>query len=446
MPSDRAHANTPRAARTCALASALLLGLCGACEPRGPVLHPQFPGGGDLANVPLLGVDVLSKLEGMYGVARGADRFGGTVAVHASRDALSIFSNWHDNYAILRAGCLAGGTILELEGYWRYASESDTGLIRLTVAPPALALALCTGAPVPSTAGPAQLVGGTGEGNGPLHEGSIFRFGKPLLSTAGRFWVAAHHGACATIDDCGDTYGHAVSENSLPSLRLVEAFGASDVEIDVRLTADGVPILFHDDNFGPRLANGVYCHGAVKDFTLADARARCKLKYGEDIPTLDEALATAVKDTTLSGIWLDLKVAGAVQPALASATQYRALATQLGRKIEIILGLGERDVLDAYRALGAPPGTPCLVELDPSDVRGAGCQFWGPRWTRGPQVDDVRAFQLEGRAVMFWTIDESNYVDRFLKEARPNGILSDRPGMVFHRFQTLGVFPRDRLP
>ena len=445
MPSDRAHALAPRADRTCAFASALLLGLCGACEPRGPVLHPVFPGGGNLANVPRLGIDVLSKLDGMYVVGRGAGRFGSTVAVHASRDALSIFSTWHDNYAILSAGCLAAGTVLELEGTWRYASETDTGLIRLTVSPPALALALCSGAPVPTTAGPALLVGGTGEEDRPLGEAAAFRFARPLLSTAGRFWVAAHHGACATIDDCG-TDGRAVSENSLPSLRLVEAFGASDVEVDVRLTADGVPILFHDDNFGPRLANGVYCHGAVKDFTLADALARCKLKYGEDIPTLDEALATAVKDTTLSAIWLDLKVPEAVRPALDAAAKYRALATQLGRKIEIIIGLGDRDVLAAYRAAGAPPGTPCLVELDPSDVRGAGCQFWGPRWTRGPVVDDVRAFQLEGRAVMFWTIDEAAYVDLYLKQSRPNGILTDRPGMVFHRFQTLGVFPRDRLP
>jgi glycerophosphoryl diester phosphodiesterase len=440
MPSDRAHVLPPRAARACAFAAALLLGLCGACEPRGPVLHPKFPNGGDLANASPVPVDALPKLEGMYQVARGGTRFGGTVAVHASRGALSIFSNWHDNYAILAAGCLAGGTVLELEGYWRYASESDTGLIRLTVAPPALALALCTGAPVPTTAGPAQLTGGTGENNGAIHEGSSFRFAKALLPTAGRFWVAAHHGACATVDDCG------TSENSLPSLLQVEAFGASDVEVDVRMTADGVPILFHDDNFGPRLANGVYCHGAVKDFTLADARARCQLKFGEDIPTLDEALAAVVKSTTLSAIWLDLKVPGAVQPALDASAKYRALATQLGRKIEIIFGLGDRDVLAAYRAANVPAGTKCLVELDPSDVRGAGCQFWGPRWTRGPVVDDVRSLQLEGRAVMFWTIDEAAYVDLYLKQARPNGILTDRPGMVFHRFQTLGVYPRDPLP
>lgn len=422
------------------LAAGLLLSLCAACDPRTAVLHPVFPNGGDLKGVPPLGASVLSRLEGMYGVSRGGSRFGATVALHASPQALSIFSNWHDDYAILRAGCLSGGTVLELEGTWRYASESDTGLIRLTVSPPEVALALCTNTPIPTTAAPAQLTGSLGKEDGPLTERVAFSYAKPLLPTAGRFWVAAHHGACATIDDCG------ASENSVPSLRMVEAFGATDVEIDVRMTADGVAILFHDDNFGPRLANGVFCHGKVSDFALADVRARCKLKFGEDVPTLDEALASAVNDTGLAAVWLDIKVPEAVQPAVAAAARARTLAAQAGRQIEFILGLGEKDVLDAYLAAGAPAGTRCLVELDPSDVRNAGCQFWGPRWTRGPVVDDVRSLQLEGRAVMFWTIDEAGYVDLYLKQSRPNGILTDRPGMVFHRFQTLGVYPRDRLP
>jgi hypothetical protein len=37
-------------------------------------------------------------------------------------------------------------------------------------------------------------------------------------------------------------------------------------------------------------------------------------------------------------------------------------------------------------------------------------------------------------------------VDLYLRQAKPNGILSDRPGMVFHRFQTLGTLPRGRIP
>jgi glycerophosphoryl diester phosphodiesterase len=227
---------------------------------------------------------------------------------------------------------------------------------------------------------------------------------------------------------------------------MVESFGASDVEVDVRLTADGVPILFHDDNFGPRLASGVYCHGPVENFTLADIRALCKLKYGEDIPTLEQALDTVIRDTGLAGLWLDVKVGAAIMPVLNSLEPFRALAKQLDRSVDIVIGLGEKDVLAAYLASPVPAGTHCLVELEASDVRRAGCQFWGPRWTRGPMVPDVQALQAENRAVMYWTIDDPTYVDLYLRQAKPNGILSDRPGMVFHRFQTLGRFAPDRIP
>jgi glycerophosphoryl diester phosphodiesterase len=422
------------------LTCAALVGLCAACEPSGEVLHPEFGDASQLNGVPRLTVDVLGKLEGMYQVARGGVSFGATTAVHAVRDTLSLYTNAQDNYAILHAGCLSGGTQLVLEGYWRYASSSDTGLIRLSLAPPELAAALCTGAPLPNPPLPPQLTGRIGSGTGPLGVAVDLRFAKPLVTTTGRFWVAGHHGACSTADDCG------ASENSLPSIRMVEPFGATDVEIDVRLTADGVPILYHDDNFSPRLSKGVYCHGPVEDFTLADVRASCKLKFGEDVPTLDEALETALNDTTLSGVWLDLKVGAAVGPALAAQAKYQALASQLGRTVDIILGLGEQEVLDAYLAANAPAGTLCLVELDPDDVRRAGCQFWGPRWTRGPMVADVRALQAENRAVMFWTINQAGFVDLYLRQAKPNGILTDRPGMVFHRFQTLGTLPPGRIP
>ncbi|MER5890376.1 glycerophosphodiester phosphodiesterase [Streptomyces sp. NPDC001941] len=43
----------------------------------------------------------------------------------------------------------------------------------------------------------------------------------------------------------GDPYR--VRENTLPSLRSARAHGADAVEVDVRLTRDGVPVLLHDD-------------------------------------------------------------------------------------------------------------------------------------------------------------------------------------------------------
>jgi glycerophosphoryl diester phosphodiesterase len=424
------------------LSAALALAICcAACEPRDDVLHPTFPNGGQLASASPLPAGALKKLEGMYGVSKGIPRFGRTVAVGSARDTtLSFFTNNHDNYAIFQAGCLSGGTQLVLEGYWRYASESDTGLLRVSVGPPAVAAALCSGSPLPTPTPPIVFDGKLGVANGPLQEPVTIGFFRPLIDTTGKFWVSAHHGACQTVDDCG------ASENSIPSLLMVESFGATDVEIDVRITADGVPILFHDDNFGPRLSTGLYCHGPVSRFTLADVRALCKLKFGEPVPTLEEALLAILNQTNLAAVWLDIKVANAIDPVVKLQAKYQALARQRGSKLAIVLGLGESDVLAAYKALKQPPDTFCLVELSPAEVRNTSCQFWGPRWTRGPMVSDVQSLQAENRYVMYWTIDDPSVIDLYLKQSKPNGLLSDRPGLVFHRFQSLGTLPPKERP
>jgi glycerophosphoryl diester phosphodiesterase len=373
----------------------------------------------------------------MYSVSSGGQRFGTTVAVHTARNTLSIFAGVNANYAILRGGCLSNRSRLVLEGFWRYAASADTGLLRLEVGPPEVAAALCA-EQGPGTAAlpPATLAGATGVSAGQPTEATSFTYQHALIDPGQRFSIVGHHGACQTIDDCG------FSENSVESIRQVEAFGASVVELDVRLTSDGIPILFHDDTFSPRLNNGIYCHGRVNQFSMAHVRALCRLRYNEQIPTLEESLQAVIDQTALDGVWLDVKEPEAVALTLAIMDRYNAEAQRKNRRLSIVIGLGAQDVLDKYRSLAPPPpGTRCLVELEPQDVRDANCDFWGPRWTRGPMSDAVRALQEEGRSVVYWSIDEPDFMDLFLTAGKPNGMLSGRPGLLFHRYQTVGTVP-----
>ncbi len=86
--------------------------------------------------------------------------------------------------------------------------------------------------------------------------------------------------------------GHA-PENTLAGLRRAAALGVRWVEFDVKLSRDGHPILFHDQDL-ERTTNG---RGPVAATDLADLRrldagAWFGAAYrGEPIPTLDEALA-----------------------------------------------------------------------------------------------------------------------------------------------------------
>ncbi len=94
-------------------------------------------------------------------------------------------------------------------------------------------------------------------------------------------------------------------ENTLASFRRAVALGVPAIELDVVLSADGVPVVFHDAHVD-RLTDG---RGAVQDLTwdqLARLRLRTELAYGavgggppvvlryqrpEPIARLDEVLA-----------------------------------------------------------------------------------------------------------------------------------------------------------
>jgi glycerophosphoryl diester phosphodiesterase len=87
--------------------------------------------------------------------------------------------------------------------------------------------------------------------------------------------VIGHRGAAA----------HA-PENTLAGFRVAKALGCGWVEFDVRLTADGAPVVCHDD----RLDRTTGARGRISQLPLSAIR-QFDAGHGERIPTLDEALA-----------------------------------------------------------------------------------------------------------------------------------------------------------
>lgn len=147
-------------------------------------------------------------------------------------------------------------------------------------------LGTATGAPVASTTGPADT------------SATTCRSDRILASlrdqSDGIILIAAHRGA--HLDQ---------PENSLPAIRRAVEVGADIVEIDIRLTRDGVPILMHDETVD-RTTNGT---GAVAEMTLEEIRAlRLRGPDGEitdlPVPTLEEALEIGTDRVLIN---LDLK-------------------------------------------------------------------------------------------------------------------------------------------
>jgi glycerophosphoryl diester phosphodiesterase len=428
---------------------------------------PTFPNGGFLARaVPLANPALLSQLEGVYNTS---SRFGSGVVVRSSvlhtnygdpsdqleAPTLSLLAYDHLGFAILEAGCLSDNAMqvaaapsrLVLEGYWRYLDapmpdSSSTGLVRLFVTPASLADAICSASP-PSTLPdlPATLSGATGDGNVAPDNALAVTYSHPLKSreVEGKksFFVGAHHGGCQTLQNCG------ISENTPETFVLAKHLGADYIEVDVRLTADNVPICFHL-GLSPAAVQGVYCSGAVEDFTYKQLLANCRLRNGEVIPRLEDVLEYGLRRTDLV-IWLDLKTSNTVVPASQVLINLAAKYPNTRLLQRVAMGLPDSDVMGAFQSAKQAgqlmPDQRCLIEDAPSDVINVPCQGWGPRYTRGPMAGDVQNLQSQGKFVGYWTINDPTTIDAFLGAGKPNGILTNDLGLLNQRWEAVGVLP-----
>jgi glycerophosphoryl diester phosphodiesterase len=361
-------------------------------------------------------------LEGLWDSTEGGSLLGSSLVLHESPGYLSIFDHRDATYAVLQAGCLDDGRLV-LEGYHRTAIDTTTGLVRLFVEPAAEAQALCRGEPAASSL---RLAGAFGSDRSLPDHALTLEFRRSLPATPTTM-VIAHRGGCRSSDDCG------ASENSLEVLRLAQRLGADRVEVDIQVTSDGVPILYHDASFGPLLTSGRYCRGAVSNFTWAHVTQLCQLRFGEAVPRFEEALRTVVEQTELVGLWLDVKTPAGMNAALPLVRKWDRIAAERNRNLRIVVGLSTEELVDAWLDLGPPNDVECLVELGVDALHETGCLVWAPRWTLGPMADTVARVQAEGHSVAFWTLDEQEFVDEFIHQARPNGLLTNRPGLVLQR-------------
>lgn len=417
------------------------------CEQVKEVSIPMFPDGGLLRTGTALSRDQLYGFEGMFTVVHGSALLGPETSVRTSPGTISVLTDKNDGYAVLGGACLPDGRVV-VEGYWQYPTEVEAGLVRLFVDQPDAAAALCNDqAPPPTT--DFTLSGAYGHNDDFPTIPLTLQWNRELKPWRGRFFTIAHHGGCEVTDYCG------ASPNSLESIRLSERVGCNAAELDVRMTRDGIPVLFHDPGLSRSLVRGVFCNGAVADLSLAELRGGCTMAYGEIIPTLEEALDMMVNQTEFEGTYLDEKTPDGVLP---SARVAAAVIADLkarnenddpsdDRHFAPVIGIPNADVLDAWHTAKATLQAegidvpPCLIEYDPNLVISEGCVAWGPTWTLGPQPDNVLKVRAAGKRTFFWTLNQTDFVDEFLEQAQPDGILTGRAAMVFHRYQEIGVTP-----
>jgi glycerophosphoryl diester phosphodiesterase len=123
--------------------------------------------------------------------------------------------------------------------------------------------------------------------------------------------VVGHRGASADAP-----------ENTLAAFRLAAEQGAGAIELDAKLSADGIPVVIHDDML-ERTTNG---HGAVRAQDLAglvrlDAGAWFDRRFaGEPVPTLEATLKLCIE------LGLELNIEIKPCPGRAAETAEKVVA------------------------------------------------------------------------------------------------------------------------
>lgn len=267
--------------------------------------------------------------------------------------------------------------------------------------------------------------------------------------TVGRCVVLAHRGASADAP-----------ENTLPAFALAEAAGADALEIDVRLTADGVVVVHHDETID-RLTDG---RGPLRALTLDqlrrfDAGYRFSPDGGRSFPYRGRGVVVPTLAETLAahpglGINVDLKdhdaamARAAVETVTAAGAGARTLLTSFDagvlaevRRLDpaIATGLAEPEVALFYRAYWRscwlPGRSPAAVG---AALRAAGrlpasarALQIPPRYRGLPLVTrgSVAAAHAAGLAVHVWTIDTPDQMRRLLG-CGVDGIVTNRPAVA----------------
>lgn len=136
----------------------------------------------------------------------------------------------------------------------------------------------------------------------PLALTPMWLFAAEQLRLAEEGSIQAH--TPVLIAHRGGVMGPELAENSLGALELAALNGYAMVEMDIRMTADGVPVAFHDR----QLLKHVGVEGSIEDFSFYDVSKLRYLEGNERILSLDEYLRRAA-DLDMA-IMLDTKTEG----------------------------------------------------------------------------------------------------------------------------------------
>jgi glycerophosphoryl diester phosphodiesterase len=245
----------------------------------------------------------------------------------------------------------------------------------------------------------------------------------------------AHRGFSATPELRG-------LENSLPAFAAAVDLGYTYLETDVRATADGELVAFHDESLD-RVTDG---HGTLESLTAAQL-SRVRIAGREPVPLLADVLGSFPH----ARFNLDVKTARAV-PGLDAVLRRtkahgRVLVTAFDqkRRTAALAAVGGREATSAsssgtaFAVAGTLLHLPFLVRHGLRDVHAVQV----PVREKGFEIVSaafVQAVHRAGAQVHVWTIDDAAQMEALL-DLGVDGIITDRADVLKTVLRGRGDWP-----
>ena len=219
-------------------------------------------------------------------------------------------------------------------------------------------------------------------------------------------------------------------ENTIAAFELAVEMGADAIELDTMLTADGPPLVIHDQSL-ERTTNGSgsVASKTVAEITLLDAGSAFDARFaGEKIPTLEEVFATVGHKILIN---VELK---------NYASPFDRLPETV---IDLVMkkGLADRVLLSSFNPIAL-----IKAKRASEKIRRAALTGGGPKIVRGfievftnyfalhPEVSLVNQGMIDkhhsaGNKVNAWTVNEESEMMKLLSMG-VDGLITDKPDIA----------------
>ena len=371
--------------------------------------------------------DMRPYLIGIYSSESSTAGLGYRFVMKWNQNKLTIFSNRNGNYAVMDVGVNLSDSSIKMAGYWRSPMNNEEGKLYLTITKQNGADDIISKKFTVS-----KLIGQNISIDGKTAEVelSFERFFSNKVFNNLKFSIIAHRAGGRNSDNIP------FAENSIELVKRASEMGASGVEIDVKLTKDNIPVVYHDDDINIRLTQKGPVVGNIEDFNYEFLRRYVRLVDGQTIPTLEEMLNTIIDSTDIRFVWLDNKGGNERFFSYTLPVMYKALLKARGRNSSILIlnGLPTEEIATEFSKVPNNKDRPNLCEISFARSKELNSAVYAPRWTLGTLDNEVAEAHALNMKVVCWTVDLSTVMKKYIQVGNFDGILTNYPSILAYEF------------